>query len=121
MAVGDIPGGDTFNPDEADGHEEGGERGPHGDPPPRWDGEDVAKRWKKYKRELLLWQNDTHLLRKRQGLKVWRRLSGKAADIVDLLVSGGARACHMDGLCAYARSGSSPPSRAFALRWMLKC
>ena len=52
MAVDLEDGRDTFNPD-ADGREEGGEWGPQGDPP-QWDGEDVAKRWKEFKRELLL-------------------------------------------------------------------
>ena len=31
----------------------------------------------RYKRELLLWQNDTELSPKRQGLKVWRRVTGE--------------------------------------------
>ena len=61
-----------------------GDRGP-ADPPPQRDGLDVAKRWKKYKRELLLWRGDTRLPPRRQGLKVWRRMFGKAADIAELI------------------------------------
>ena len=72
--------GDADSPD-AGGADQAGDRGPQGDPPPAWDGIDVAKRWKKFKRELLLWQWDTRLEKKRQGLKVWRRMTGKAADI----------------------------------------
>ena len=83
MAVGASDGADTFDPGDGGGEHEG-ERGPQ-DPPPSWDGEDVAKRWKKYKRELLLWRGDTKLAPKRQGLKVWRRLTGKAADIAELI------------------------------------
>ena len=82
MAVGASNDADSSNLD-VDGGEQDGERGPQGDPPPAWDGEDVAKRWKKFKRELLLWQGDTRLPKKRQGLKVWRRLTGKAADIAE--------------------------------------
>ena len=81
MAVG-VDDAGTFDPD-AGGDDQEGDRGPQGDPPPAWDGEDVAKRWKKFKRELLLWQGDTRLPKKRQGLKVWRRLTGKAADIAE--------------------------------------
>ena len=60
------------------------DRGP-ADPPPQWDGLDVARNWKKYKRELLLWRGDTRLAPRRQGLKVWRRMVGKAADIAELI------------------------------------
>ena len=62
----------------------GTDRGPT-DPPPSWDGLDVARSWKKYKRELLLWRGDTQLAPKRQGLKVWRRMTGKAKGIAELI------------------------------------
>ena len=62
-----------------------GERGLH-DSPPSWGGENVAKRWKKYKRELLLWRGDTKPAPRRQGLKVWRRLTGKAADLAEVIL-----------------------------------
>ena len=60
-----------------------GDRGSH-DPPPAWDGQNVAKRLNKYKRDLLLWRGDTKLAPGRQGLKVWCRMTGKAADIAEL-------------------------------------
>ena len=81
MAADTMDDGNTFELDD-DGGQEDGERGPRGDPP-QWDGEDVARRWKKYKRKLLLWQENTRLPKERQGLRVWRRMTGKATDIAE--------------------------------------
>ena len=53
MTAGASDDADSFDAGPG-GAEQGEYRGPPGDPPPAWDGENVAKRWKKFNRELLL-------------------------------------------------------------------
>eukprot|EP00971_Amphidinium_carterae_P302427 6009335-Amphidinium_carterae.1 len=55
------------------------------DPPPVWDGVDPANRWRQVRRRIVLWAEDTDLHKKRQGLRVFRHLSGDAATLAESL------------------------------------
>eukprot|EP00971_Amphidinium_carterae_P153241 3037908-Amphidinium_carterae.1 len=50
----------------------------HRDLPPLWDGVDPARRWRAFRRELLLWQADTEVPPGRQAVKAFRQMSGQA-------------------------------------------
>eukprot|EP00971_Amphidinium_carterae_P228715 4536933-Amphidinium_carterae.1 len=50
----------------------------HRDLPPSWDGIDPARRWRTYRRELLLWQADTEVPPSRQAVKAFRQMTGQA-------------------------------------------
>eukprot|EP00971_Amphidinium_carterae_P234770 4658650-Amphidinium_carterae.5 len=43
----------------------------HYDAPPSWDGVDPSRRWRAYRRELLLWQADTEVQPARQAVKTF--------------------------------------------------
>eukprot|EP00971_Amphidinium_carterae_P203991 4048054-Amphidinium_carterae.1 len=55
------------------------------DPPPGWDGVDPANRWRQIRRRIVLWSEDTDLAKKRQGLRVFRHLTGDAATLAESL------------------------------------
>eukprot|EP00971_Amphidinium_carterae_P252169 5006759-Amphidinium_carterae.1 len=50
----------------------------HRDSPPAWDGIEPSRRWRAYRRELLLWQADTEVPPARQAVKAFRHMTGQA-------------------------------------------
>ena len=51
--------------------------------PPEYDGENPSKSFKKWLRDLKLWEAETDIPTKKHDLKIFRKLSGKAKDAVD--------------------------------------
>eukprot|EP00971_Amphidinium_carterae_P017278 340899-Amphidinium_carterae.1 len=62
------------------------------DPPPTWDGEKPTENWRTKRREILLWAEDTDLPPKRQGVRVFRHLTGQARLIAEPLTDEQLRA-----------------------------
>ena len=57
---------------------------PFNEPSPIWDGENVAHRWKRKRREILLWRDDQpEGIADRLGVCLFRGLVGKAADLAE--------------------------------------
>eukprot|EP00971_Amphidinium_carterae_P251151 4985261-Amphidinium_carterae.1 len=48
------------------------------DPPPAWDGEEPAKRWRNYRRDLKMWESSTDIGPLKRGSLVFRAFTGKA-------------------------------------------
>eukprot|EP00971_Amphidinium_carterae_P050766 999724-Amphidinium_carterae.1 len=55
------------------------------DPCPEWDGEQPAERWRAVRRSIVLWSEDTDLTRARHGVRLFRSLTGKAAQLAECL------------------------------------
>ena len=61
--------------------EQGVRNRPGLDPAPIWDGCNPSKLWKRKRREILLWAQDSDLPGPKQGVRLFRGLVGVAADI----------------------------------------
>eukprot|EP00971_Amphidinium_carterae_P100922 1996716-Amphidinium_carterae.1 len=55
------------------------------DPPPGWDGEQPTQRWRTTRRAIVLWAEDTDVPKSRQGIRLYRQLTGKAAQVAEAL------------------------------------
>eukprot|EP00971_Amphidinium_carterae_P304894 6059048-Amphidinium_carterae.1 len=66
------------------------------DPCPVWDGESPAERWRAVRRAVVLWSEDTDLVKSKHGGRFFRSLTGKAAALAECLSDDTIRAA--DGL-----------------------
>eukprot|EP00971_Amphidinium_carterae_P195442 3878536-Amphidinium_carterae.1 len=52
---------------------------------PVWDGDSPAERWRMVRRSIVLWSEDTELAKAKQGVRLFRSLVGKAAQLGECL------------------------------------
>eukprot|EP00971_Amphidinium_carterae_P347991 6490260-Amphidinium_carterae.2 len=77
----------SFYPERTDGSGTGQAGRPavgsRTEPPPVWDGQDPANRWRVCRRAIKLWQEDCELEDHKKGVRLWRSLTGVAARLAE--------------------------------------